>query len=142
MIQFIHEENFYSVSKEQVVTHIYQQLCNHIPLPDKIIVVFKSLGETYGEAILDPKMLNKRIVLNVDLTAKELFYPTIHEMVHISQMHTKRLQVSRSGVFLWDNQTYPINPNTLTYEDYKQLPWEVDAYEQQIILGKKLLENQ
>jgi hypothetical protein len=97
---------------------------------------------SYGETILDPRRLHKRIILNVDLDVKALFYPTIHELVHVSQMHTGKLAISRTGVFVWEKKTYPVDPLKMSYKDYKQLPWEQDAHKQQQILGKKLLENQ
>ena len=143
MISFTHEENFYSLSKEQLVTKIYQQVKEHIPLPENIEVEFRCMGlSSYGETILNPKSLHKRIVLNVDLDAKGIFHTTIHELIHVSQMHTGKLAISRTGVFVWDNKTYPVDPLRMSYNDYKKLPWEVDAYEQQQVLAKKLLENQ
>jgi hypothetical protein len=143
MIRFSHDDNLYSLQKEQLVTNIYQKLCDHIPLPDLITVEFKCMGpSSYGETILNPRGTQKRIILNVDLDVKALFYPTIHELVHVSQMHTSRLSISRTGVYVWDNKTYLVNPLTIPYHEYQQLPWERDAHEQQMILGKKLLENQ
>ena len=97
---------------------------------------------SYGETLLDPRRSIKRITLNVDLDTKALFYPTIHELVHISQIHTGKLAMSRTGVYVWENKTYSVDPIKLPYKEYQKLPWERDAHEQQIILGKKLLENQ
>ena len=143
MLNFIHEENFYSLQKEQLVTNIYKKLCNFIPLPENIEIEFHSMGpSSYGETLLDPRQSIKRITLNVDLDTKALFYPTIHELVHISQIHTGKLAMSRTGVYVWENKTYPVDPIKMPYKEYQKLPWERDAHEQQIILGKKLLENQ
>ena len=143
MLNFIHEENFYSLQKEQLVTNIYKKLCNFIPLPENIEIEFHSMGHSsYGETLLDPRRSIKRITLNVDLDTKALFYPTIHELVHISQIHTGKLAMSRTGVYVWENKTYSVDPIKLPYKEYQKLPWERDAHEQQIILGKKLLENQ
>ena len=143
MITFIRSENACSLTKEQLVTSIHQSLVSLIPLPEKIEVEFKKMGmSSYGETIVDPRKIIKRIVLNTDLPTRDLFYPTIHELVHVSQMHTGKLSMSRTGVYLWENKTYPINPLTMSYQAYQQLPWELDAHAQQKILGKKLLENQ
>jgi hypothetical protein len=129
--------------KLKLVSNICTLVSKHIQLPDHIEVEFKKMElSSYGETIVDPRRLIKRIVLNSDLTAKELFYPTIHELVHVSQMYVGKLSMSRTGVYVWENKTYPIDPLKMTYKDYKQLPWERDAHEQQIILGKKLLEDQ
>ena len=143
MIHFIHNKNVCPLSKEQLVTNIYQKLCKLIPLPDNIEVEFRCMGHSsYGETILDPRRSINRITLNVDLDVKALFYPTIHELVHVSQIYTGKLAMSRTGVYVWENKTYPVDPIKLPYKEYQKLPWERDAREQQIILGKKLLENQ
>jgi len=143
MIRFIHDDSMYSPYKEQLVTNIYQKLYNLIPLPDNIEVEFRCMGHSsYGETILDPRRSINRITLNVDLDVKALFYPTIHELVHVSQIYTGKLAMSRTGVYVWENKTYPVDPIKLPYKEYQKLPWERDAHEQQIILGKKLLENQ
>jgi hypothetical protein len=128
--------------KQKLVTNIINQIAEIIQLPDHIQIEFKQMGpSSYGETIVSPSLI-KRIILNSDLSAKELFYPTIHELVHVSQIHTGRLSISRTGVYVWENKTYPIDPLKMSYKDYQQLPWERDAHEQQMILGKKLLENQ
>lgn len=143
MLSFVHEENLYSLQKEQIVTTIYQKLYNLIPLPENIVIEFRCMGRSsYGETLLDPRKSINRIMLNVDLDVKSLFYPTIHELVHVSQMHTGKLAMSRTGVYVWENKTYPVDPVKMPYREYQKLPWEVDAHEQQMILGKKLLENQ
>jgi hypothetical protein len=143
MLNFIHDKNLYSIEKEQLVTNIYLQIQNLILLPDQIEVEFRCMGpSSYGETILDSRRLYKRIILNVDLDVKALFYPTIHELVHVSQMHTGKLAISRTGVFVWENKTYPVDPLKMSYQAYQQLPWELDAHAQQKILGKKLLNNQ
>jgi len=128
--------------KAKVITNICQHLSKLIQLPESIYVTLEDLGpSSYGETILSPMRKNS-IILNSQLTAKELFYPTIHELVHVSQIYTGKLAISRTGVFVWENKTYPVDPLKMSYKEYQQLPWEQDAHEQQMILGKKLLENQ
>ena len=129
--------------KLKLVSNICTLVSKYIQLPDHIEVEFKKMGmSSYGETIVDPRRVIKRIVLNSDLTAKELFYPTIHELVHVSQMYIGKLSMSRTGVYVWENKTYPVDPLKMSYKDYQQLPWEVDAHKQQMILGDKLLEDQ
>lgn len=93
-----------------------------------------------GETVLTFRP-QSTIILNSDLTAAELFYPTIHELVHIHQIHTRQLSVSRTGVYVWEGSTYIVDPQTISYSEYMKLPWEVDAFHQQEIIGKKLLDN-
>jgi hypothetical protein len=143
MLTFIHPDNIYSVPKEQLVTSVYNALINYISLPDTIMVEFRCLGPaSYGEAIVDSRHAMRRVILNVDLTPKELFIPTIHELVHVHQMHVGKLSTSRTGVYVWEGKTYPIDTRKISYTEYQNLPWELDATAQQKILAKKLLENQ
>lgn len=129
--------------QQKLVTYVINQLYSILSLPDYIEVEFKSMDlPSYGETQVAFQRAKKKIILNSDLSAKELFYPTIHELVHVSQIHTGKLSASRTGVFVWEDKTYPIDPATISYKEYQQLPWELEAYEQQHILGKKLLENQ
>lgn len=138
-IKFI---NCQLLDKQKVVTNIINKVANLIPLPDRIEVVFQSMApSSYGETVVTASF-TKRIILNQDLSLKDLFYPTIHELVHVSQIHQKKLSVSRTGVYIWEHKTYPVDPLKMSYQDYQQLPWEQDANYQQNILAKKLLENQ
>lgn len=130
------------LDKYRLVNHIITEVAKLIPLPDNIKIEIKEMDpSSYGETVLSPIKKNS-IILNSQLTTKELFYPTIHELVHVSQIHTGRLAMSRTGVYVWENKTYPVDPIKMPYKEYQKLPWERDAHEQQIILGKKLLENQ
>lgn len=143
MLTFIHDENLYAWDKEKLVTNIYNQLLNYLSLPERITIEFRCLGpSTYGETILNSNHSNRKILLNADLNTKDLFYPAIHEFVHVSQMHQGKLAVSRTGVYVWEGKTYQVDPKKMTYQEYCKLPWETDAAEQQKILGQKLLENQ
>lgn len=141
-ILFISTELKNLITKQKLVTNIINQVAEIIQLPDHIEVEFKQMGpSSYGETIVSLSLI-KRIILNSDLSAKELFYPTIHELVHVHQIHTGKLSMSRTGVYVWEHKTYPVDPLKMSYKDYQQLPWEQDANYQQNIIGKKLLENQ
>jgi len=70
--------------------------------------------------------INKRIKINGDLTESEMFYPMIHELIHLNQTHTGMLTVRRDGIYLWNNRPYEIKDN-ITYIEYQNLPWERDV---------------
>lgn len=124
-----------------VVSHICNSLFDKLLLPAKIHVIFKDMGlNTYGETFFSSKNRN-HIVLNSKLSLSDLFYPTIHELVHLSQIHTGKLSASRTGVFVWEHKTYQVDPRKMSYSDYQKLPWEVEAHEQQYILGNILLND-
>lgn len=143
MIKFIHPDNLYSLSKEQLVTSIYGSIRQYISLPKQIEVEFKCIGpNVYGETYLLPRKTINRFVLNADLPTKDIFYPCVHEFIHLHQIHSGKLSVSRTGVFVWNGAVYPIDPSKLTYAEYQNLPWEQDAHDMQHDLVKKILDNQ
>jgi len=143
MLRFHHPDNLYTLTKEQLVTSIHLKIIDLITLPELIDIEFRCMGPTtYGETVVNCRQAIKRIILNADLTTKELFIPTIHEFVHVHQMHVGKLSTSRTGVYIWEGKTYPVDPLKLSHTEYQNLPWELDATAQQKILAKKLLENQ
>ena len=132
-----------TINQTKLIISIYEKVSKLIALPDNIEVYFKKMNpSSYGETVLDFRRTKNKIFINSELDIKSLFYLTIHELVHVSQIYTGKLAISRTGVFVWENKTYPVDPLKMSYREYQKLPWEVDAHEQQMILGKKLLENQ
>jgi hypothetical protein len=110
-------------------------------LPDRIEIQFENLGPSiYGMTVLDPRFPN-RIRINQDLTLDEFMLPLTHELLHIHQMFTNRLQSRSGGRILWDNVLYKVNNSTLSYNEYLQLPWESDVAQKQHKLIAFLQEN-
>lgn len=135
-VRFIYSGDKYDSIRESTVTHVINILSSLISLPDKIEIQFEKLNEsTYGEVTVTHRFKN-RIFLNENLSAKECIVPAIHELIHISQMHTNRLIGRRDGSFIWDGKVYTV-PKNPTYEVWANLPWERDVAEKQ----QKLLEN-
>ena len=51
----------------------------------------------------------------------------VHELVHVWQICTKRLQIKRK-VWHWLGEPYTtIPPHLMTHDDYADLPWEREA---------------
>jgi hypothetical protein len=110
-------------------------------LPDTIEVQFEDMGPSvYGMTVLDPRFPN-RIRINQDLSLEEYLLPLTHELLHLHQMFTNRLQSRPGGRILWDKQPYKVNMMTMSYNEYQQLPWELDVAEKQQKLLKLLQEN-
>jgi hypothetical protein len=110
-------------------------------LPDRIEIQFENLGPNiYGMTVLDPRFPN-RIRINQDLSLEEYMLPLTHELLHLHQMFTNRLQSRSGGRILWDNVLYKVNTTELSYEDYRQLPWESDVAQKQHKLLSFLQEN-
>ncbi len=105
-------------------------------LPDTIEIQFENMGDSvYGMTMLDPRFPN-RIRLNQDLGIEEFILPLTHELLHLHQIYTNRLQSRSGGRILWEGQIYKVDTMKLSYEDYQNLPWEMDV----MINQKKLLE--
>lgn len=105
-------------------------------LPDNIEIQFENMGDSvYGMTMLDPRFPN-RIRLNQDLTIEEIILPLTHELLHLHQIFTNKLQTRSGGRILWDGQIYKVDMMKLSHEDYQNLPWEIDV----TINQKKLLE--
>lgn len=110
-------------------------------LPDHIEIQFENMGDSvYGMTILDPRFPN-RIRLNQDLSLEEYLLPLTHELIHLHQMYTNRLQSRQGGRIMWDKTLFKVNMMEMPYSEYQQLPWELDVIEKQTLLLKILNEN-
>lgn len=116
-------------------TPIYEKFCNKVislvkqlyVLPDTIEIQFENMGDSvYGMTMLDPRFPN-RIRLNQDLNIEEILLPLTHELLHLHQIYTNRLQSRSGGRILWEGQIYKVDTIKLSYTDYQNLPWELDV---------------
>lgn len=121
---------------EKFITKVVNLLQQILVLPNYIEFQFEDIGNTvYGMTMLDPRFPN-RIRLNKNLTLEEIILPLTHELVHLHQIYTNRLQTRSGGRILWDGQIFKVDSLNISYEDYLTLPWEEDATKKQV----KLLE--
>lgn len=135
MVRFIYNTSKYDKRKELVIINVFTKAKTFIELPKLLEVEFKSLSHSvYAETLVDPRFPN-RIRLNADISYTSLVKPTVHELLHLNQIYTKKLSCSRGKIFIWENKTYNIDQLNLTYEDYQNLPWELDV----VYKEKKLL---
>lgn len=110
-------------------------------LPDNIEIQFENMGDNiYGMTMLDPRFPN-RIRLNQDLSLEEYLLPLTHELIHLHQTYTNRLQSRHGGRIMWDKTLFKVNMLEMSYSEYQQLPWELDVIEKQTLLIKLLNEN-
>ena len=123
------------IEKAKVATSLCQAAFLYIDLPDNIIVEFIDLGHNaYGESTLTFNKESK-VRINLQLSAKEMIYPLVHELLHLNQMHEGKLSVTRFGDCVWEGKTYKLNQSKMSYKEYTQLPWELDVTnrEQQLL---------
>jgi hypothetical protein len=140
-IKYIHNKKF-DVSKHIQLTDKVIELVDKLyVLPNEIEIVFESLGKNvHGMTMLDTRY-NNRIRLNIDLSIEEYIIPLTHELLHLHQLFTNRLQPKLRGKILFDNMLYKVDSLNMSYEDYMNLPWEQDVAEKQRKLLIFLQEN-
>lgn len=123
------------IEKAKVATSLCQAASLYISLPDSIIVEFVDLGHNaYGESTLTFNKESK-VRINLQLSAKEMIYPLVHELLHLNQIHEGKLSVTRFGDCVWEGKTYKLDQSKMSYKEYTQLPWELDvtSREQQLL---------
>jgi len=125
------------IEKAKVATSLCQAASLYITLPDNIIVELVDLGHNaYGESTLTFNKESK-VRINLQLSAKEMIYPLVHELLHLNQIHEGKLSVTRFGDCVWEGKTYKLNQSKMSYKEYTQLPWELDVAHRE----KQLLAN-
>lgn len=127
------------IEKVKIATSLCRAASLYINLPNNITVEFVDLGPgIYGESTLYFNQQNK-IRINLQLSNKELIYPLVHELLHLNQIHEGRLAVTRFGECVWERKVYKIDQSKMSYNDYKQLPWEIDVAAREKELLVKIL---
>jgi len=147
-IQSTMKVKFVKVDKEVkddlliVVRNICEIVSKHLSLPETITIELRKLGPSaYGETILDNRYKD-RFKLNCDLSLTDIIIPTIHELIHLHQIHSGQLGMRRDGSYIWEGAIYrSIPPEKMSYRDYQNLPWELDVAKKQQKMLKIVLEN-
>jgi hypothetical protein len=141
-VRYAYPTNVRDRRKEIIIQKICDLVEQKIKLPGSIVVEFKYLGDhIYAETLIHPSIRN-RILLNHNLNVKELIKPTIHELIHLSQMYTGQLRMGIRGHYIWEGDSYrhPIDQK-LSYKDYQNLPWEADVSHRETELLNYVLSN-
>lgn len=140
-IKFVYVDGCGDTKKELLLSKVFEFAKRYYPLPQTIIIEMRKLGKsTFGETLVDPSRKNI-IKLNVDLGIKESIYVLTHELIHLSQITSGQLTVSRKSELVWDH-SYKISKEKLeklSFDEYQQLPWELDVAKKQQILLEILL---
>jgi hypothetical protein len=140
-LQFLYLGSDYCPKKETVIAKATQYMAHLIKLPTKIEIEMSPMSlSVYGQMTLDPRFPN-RVRLNSNLSSKEIIIPLVHELIHLHQIHTKQLSMLRDGTIVWLGRKYSLrSTQNLSYNDYCQLPWEMDVSDKQKILLEKVLD--
>lgn len=112
--------------RESIITRLSKAISKVIELPEKLEVCIYPLAKNvYGG--IDKYHVN-RIAINYNLDLKSIPQILTHELIHVSQKHTKMLEIKKNGHYYWNGIPYTdILPEDMTYQEYQSLPWEVDV---------------
>lgn len=123
---------------------VIQSICNRAELflslpPEVDICLYRLNNSTYGG--IDRLKLN-RLVLSTNLNLKNIPLILVHELIHISQRHTKMLQIYNDGSYVWMGKFVTrVEPEQLPANEYLNLPWEIDVHNRLPSLLKKIVDT-
>jgi len=125
-IQFYYKNNKPDARRETIISRLANAISEVIELPKSIEVCIYPLGKNvYGG--IDKYCVN-RLALNFDLDYNSIPVILTHELIHVNQKHTKMLEIKQNGHYYWYGIPYTkVLPEEMSYEEYRNLPWEVDV---------------
>lgn len=125
-IKFFYKNNQHSYKHEAIITSFANAIAHVLPLPDTLEVCLYDLGKNvYGG--VDRYHIN-RLGINYDLDFQSIPKILTHELIHVNQKHMKILEVRQNDVYYWHGVPYTkVLPHEMSYEDYQNLPWELDV---------------
>lgn len=126
------------IAKELVVRKICTIINNHIKLPETVIIEFKQLENNNHAQTHFSLTHGNKIILNSTLSRKDLIIPLVHELIHLNQIHTKKLSMGKKKEYVWEGRMYKVKD--YDYTEYSELPWEVDVRKRLPELLKMLLD--
>lgn len=125
-VNFFYKNLTLAPDKELIIKNICSHATDVLNLPDTLDICLYHLPyATYGG--IDRKKIN-RLVLSYDLPIKQIPLILTHELIHIDQRYTGLLEITKDGWYIWQKKFYlKSDPDSLTYDQYKNLPWEMDV---------------
>ncbi len=123
---------------EVIITSFANLVAQVIELPQIVEVCLYPLAPNMHGGI-DRVRIN-RIGLNYNLLIQDLPLILTHELIHVHQKHRGILKIDAQNKCYWHGifQTDKL-PEQMTYEEYENLPWEVDVRNKQTEVFKKAL---
>ena len=145
-IRYFYKNKPQKIKAEAIIDSFANAIGEVIELPNAIEICLYDLGKNvYGG--IDLYAVN-RIGLNYDLDYESIPIILTHELIHVNQKHRRHLELRKNGYYYWMGIPYSNKPlEELTFEEYQNLPWEVDVIQRQTkvlqmameILAKKVL---
>jgi len=123
---------------EFMITSLSKAIAKVIELPEIVeVCLYPLANNVYGG--IDRVKVN-RIGLNYSLMLEDMPAILTHELIHVHQKHKGILRIDHKNNCYWHGilQTNKL-PEEMTYEEYNNLPWEVDVRNKQTEVFKKAL---
>ena len=129
-IKFFYQNNQRSYKHEAIIVSFTNLISQLIDLPSNLEVCLYPLEENvYGG--IDVNRVN-RIGLNIKLPYLDIPKVLTHELIHVNQKHIGLLKIDMRGMCYWRGIPYTNkDPDDMTYEEYSNLPWELDVQQRQ-----------
>lgn len=127
-IIFIRTDGLVNPDRDKLCRSIITAVSTVIELPSEVQIQFGPLATSvHGMTMIDYRIHN-RVSLNSSLTLTEVTAVLIHELIHLHQYHIGQLRTTRTGKYYWNGRQVHVDAD-LSYEAYKDLPWERDVTE-------------
>lgn len=144
----VYRDQAYRVDRKQYfetcasgIRGMVDHIRKHLDLPAKINVRVARLGRTNATGMYFWRC-NTVVLDELLLEKDDLCVVLAHEMIHAEQYYTGRLAVSEDdNIFYWNDGAgaVPIhNWACRDYHEYRDLPWEKDAYDRQGPIAEEL----
>lgn len=129
-IKFFYKNNQYSHNHEVVITSFANAISKVIELPDTLEVCLYPLEENVYGGI--DKIRVNRIGINFKIPLEDIPKVLTHELIHVHQKHKGKFKVTHDGTCYWHGIPHTKkSPDEMTYDEYRNLPWEVDVEKKQ-----------
>lgn len=126
IVSFYYSNSKPNIQVEIIIKKLCKQAVKVLTLPSTIDICFYDIPQSTHGAI-DQTRFN-RIILNNNLRLNELPMILVHELIHVEQRFMNKLIISKDGIYTWQNNKFrQPDVQNLNYEQYLELPWEVDV---------------
>ena len=123
---------------EVIITSFSIAVSKVIELPEIVeVCLYPLANNVYGG--IDMVRIN-RIGINYNLLLQDIPLILTHELIHVHQKHKGYLRIDHKNNCYWHG-IFQSNkmPEDMTYEEYENLPWEIDVRNKQTEVFKKAL---
>lgn len=139
-IRFFYQNNQRCHKREVIITSFTKLVASVIDLPEIVeVCLYPMEKNVYGG--IDMIRVN-RIGINIEIPLESIPKILTHELIHVSQKHTGILKINRAGMCYWHGTAYTKqSPKDMSYQEYLELPWEVDVQNRLDAVFKEALQN-